>query len=150
LKKGFAAEGIQLEEEVSMVFGCSEKGCIEVYQSHSSLKRHLDAGKHLMAYEREFNVGRAKNKWAETCRSISGIPSVSHSQSEDAPQTAGMGWALKRPFHHQVRKFLREVFLQGEDIGNKATGEDITARIKCMRTAEGTKVLSKDEWLTST
>ena len=48
-----AAEGFQLEEEQSVVFGCPEKGCIKVYQSHSSLQRHLDAGKHLLALERE-------------------------------------------------------------------------------------------------
>ena len=27
-------------------FGCPEEGCIKVYQSHSSLQLHLDAGKH--------------------------------------------------------------------------------------------------------
>ena len=49
-----AAEGIQLEEEEeSVVFGCPEEGCIKVYQSHSSLQRHLDTGIHLLAIERE-------------------------------------------------------------------------------------------------
>ena len=33
-----AAEGIQLEEEESVVFGCPEEGCIKVYQNHSSLQ----------------------------------------------------------------------------------------------------------------
>ena len=33
---------------------------------------------------------------------------------------------------------------------NKATAEDVTAGIRFMRTAEGTKVFTKDEWLTST
>ena len=47
-----AAEGIQLEEEESVVFGCPEEGCIKVYESHSSLQRHLDAGKQLLALER--------------------------------------------------------------------------------------------------
>ena len=42
------AEGrIQLEGKESVVFGCPEEGCIKVYQSHSSLQRHLDAGKFL-------------------------------------------------------------------------------------------------------
>ena len=48
-----ATEGIQLEEEESVVFRCPEEGCIKVYQSHNSLQRHLDAGKHLLALERE-------------------------------------------------------------------------------------------------
>ena len=81
--------------------------------------------------------------------------SVSYSQSEDAPPTADMGWALKKTkksvhFTTKVRQFLCEVFLQGEDTGNKATGEDIAARMRSMRTTEGTKVFTKDEWLTST
>ena len=44
-------EGIQREENV--IFGCPEEGCIKVYQSHSSVQRHLDVGKHLLALERE-------------------------------------------------------------------------------------------------
>ena len=51
--KPIAEERIQLEEEESVVFGCPEEGCIKVYQSHSSLQRHLDPGKHLLALERE-------------------------------------------------------------------------------------------------
>ena len=162
-----AAEGIQLEEEESVVFGCPEEGCIKVYQSHSSLQRHLDAGKHLLALERESAYDVIKKKWAETCKSISGSymeaahsptsasASVSHSQSEDAPPTADMGWALKKTkksvhFTTKVRQFLREVFLQGEDTGNKATAENIAARMRSMLTAEGTKVFTKDERLTST
>ena len=66
-----------------------------------------------------------------------------------------MGWALKKTkksvhFTTKVHQFLREVFLQGEDTGNKATAEDVAARMRSMRTAEGTKVFTKDEWQTST
>ena len=162
-----AVERIQLEEEERVAFGCPEEGCIKVYQSHSSLQRHLDAGKHLLALERESTYDVIKKKWAETCKSISGSyveaaqpptsasASVSHSQSEDPLPTADMGWALKKTkksvhFTTKVRQFLREVFLQGEDTGNKAAAEDVAARMRSVRTAEGTKVFTKDEWLTST
>ena len=62
-----AAEGIQHEEEgeeeESVTFGCQEEGCIEGYQSHSSLQRHLDVGEHLLALERErVHVRRDKEK----------------------------------------------------------------------------------------
>jgi len=68
---------------------------------------------------------------------ISASASVSHSQLGDAPPTADMGWALKetkKPAHFttKVRQYLREVFLQGEDTGNKATAEDIAARMRSM------------------
>ena len=108
-----------------------------------------------------------KKKWAETCKSISGSymeaahpptsasASVSQSQSEDAPPTANIGWALKKTkksvhFTNKVCQFLRDAFLQGEATGNKAMPEDVAARMRSMRTAEGTKVFTKDEWLTST
>ena len=59
-----AAEGIQREEEEeSVIFGCPEEGCIKVYQSQSSLQRHLDVGEHLLALERErVHVRRDKEK----------------------------------------------------------------------------------------
>ena len=127
--KPIAEEGIQLEEEEGVVFGCSEEGCIKVYQSHSSFQ------------------------WAETCKTISGSymeaaytptsrsASVSHSQSEEAPPTADIGWALKNTkksvhFTTKVRQCLREVFVQEEGIENKARAEDIAARMRSMRTAE--------------
>ena len=101
-----------------MIFGCPEEGCIKVYQSDSSLQRHLDVGKHLLALEREYMYDVIKKKWAETCKSMSGSymeaahlstsgsASVSLSQSQDTPATADMGWALKKDqevcaFHHQ-------------------------------------------------
>ena len=52
-------------------------------------------------------------------------------------------------FTTKLCQFLR-VFLQGEGTGNKATAEDVAARMRSMRTAEGMKVFTKDEWLTST
>ena len=152
-----------------MAFGCPEEGCIKVYSSssHSSLQRHLDAGKHLLALERESTYDVIKKKWAETGKSISGSyveaaqpptsasTSVSHSQSEDPLPKADMGWALKKTkksvhFTTKVRQFLSEVFLQGEDTGNKAAAEDVAERMRSVRTAEGTKIFTKDEWLTST
>ena len=68
-----------------------------------------------------------------------------------------MGWALKKTkkaVHDHLttkgRQFLREVFLVGEETGNKAKAEDVAPRMRSMRTAEGTKVFTRDEWLTTT
>ena len=66
-----------------------------------------------------------------------------------------MGRALKKTkksvhFTTKVRQFLCEVFLQGEETGNKATAEDVAARMRSTRTTEGAKVFTKDEWLTFT
>ena len=69
--------------------------------------------------------------------STSASASVSDGQSGDAPPTANMGWALKKSkksvhFTTKVHQFLREVFLQGENTGNKATAEDVAARMRSM------------------
>ena len=81
-----------------------------------------------------------------------GSASVSLSQSEDTLPTAEMGWALKKTknsvhFTTKVRQFLREVFLQGEETGSKATAEDVTTRMRSMRTPSS---FAKDKWLTFT
>ena len=89
-----AAEGIQLQDEESVDY--AEEGCIKVYQSYSGFQQHLDAGKHLLALERESTYDVIKKKSAEACKSISdsymkaahppisASASVSQSQSEDA------------------------------------------------------------------
>ena len=66
-----------------------------------------------------------------------------------------MVFALKKTkksvhFTTKVRQFLLDVFLQGEDTGNKATAEDVAARMRLMRATEGTKAFTQDEWLSST
>ena len=50
------------------IFGYPEEGCIKVYQSHSSLQRHLDTGKHLLVLERESTYDVIKKKWVTTCK----------------------------------------------------------------------------------
>ena len=47
-------------------------------------------------------------------------------------------------------EYWTTLFLQGEKNGNKATAEDVAARMRSMRTAEVTKVFTKDDWLTFT
>ena len=76
-----AVEGIQLVEKVSVVFGCPEEGWVKVYQSHSSLQRPSDAGKHLLALEREFTYDVIKKKWAEMCKLVS----VSYMEAAQPP-----------------------------------------------------------------
>ena len=79
--------------------------------------------------------------WKQLILPTSASASVSHSQSEDAPPTADVGWALKKTKQsvHFTTKSL-PVFLQGDDTGNKATTEDVAACMRSMRTTEGTKV----------
>ena len=106
--------------------------------------------------ERGFTYNVIKKKWAGLCNSIpdsymeaahppkSASISVSHNQLEDAPPTADMGWALKKTKNLFISPpkcaNYCMVFPQGDDTGNKAVTEDVAARMRSMRTAEGTKV----------
>ena len=97
-------------------------------------------------------------KWAETCKIISGdyvksaAPSTTESTAEPAhsPSLEG-GWALKKSirFSPRVRSFLQEIFLQREETGNKANPSDVSAKMKRIRSADGDKLFSMEEWLSA-
>ena len=143
-------------------FACPEEGCIKVYQSYYNLQKHLDVGKHLLKLERESVYDEMKRKWAETCRSVGGgyvqiEPSTSSStEQEPAAETPiiEMGWALKKTrksvhFSEKVRCYLKDVFIQGEETGNKANAADVAARMKAMRNEHGARLFAKTEWLSA-
>ena len=153
-----------VEDKDRVPFACPEKGCIKVYQSFSALERHLDVGKHLIRLERETQYDQVKRKWAETCQSLAGgylqaVPSTSAATTADQPDnqnvpSAEEGWVLKKVRHavhfsENVRNYLREVFLLGEETGHKANPGDVSIRMKGLRDSSGKKRFQKKEWLTT-
>ena len=64
------------------------------------------------------------------------------------------GWALKKVrnavnFSENVRNYLREVFLLGEETGHKASPGDVAVRMKGLRDSSGKKRFQKKEGLTT-
>ena len=121
-------------------------------------------GKHLIRLERETQYDQVKRKWAETCQSLAGgylqsVPSTSAAATVDQPHSQNVpsteeGWALKKvrnpvKFSENVRNYLREVFLLGEQTGHKASPGDVAMRMKGFRDSSGKKKFQKKEWLTS-
>ena len=152
------------EDEDRVPFSCPEEGCIKVYQSFAALQRHLDVGKHLIRLERETQYDQVKRKWAETCLSLAGgylqsVPSTSAAATADQPDSQNVpsteeGWALKNVrnvvhFSENVRNYLREVFLLGEETGHKASPGDVAMRMKGLRDISGKKRFQRKEWLTT-
>ena len=152
------------EDEDRVPFVCPEEGCIKVYQSFAALQRHLDVGKHLIRFERETQYDQVKRKWAETCQSLAGgylqsVPSTSAAATADQPDNQNMpsaeeGWALKKVrnavnFSENVRNYLREVYLLGEETGHKANPGDVATRMEGFRDCTGKKRFQKKEWLTT-
>ena len=149
----------------TVCFSCPEEGCIKMYQSYQVLQKHLDVGKHLIKLERESSYDIVKMKWADTCQEVSGsyvqknILAASSSQQSDitvysSNPTTDEGWALKKSrkstrFSEGVRVYLKNVFIQGEETGTKANPPDIASKMKMLRSKNGKKMFSKDEWLST-
>ena len=82
-------------------------------------------------------------------------PSMTESPSvaADSPSLEE-GWALKKAkksarFSERVRSFLQGTFFQGEQTGVKANPADIASKMKSLRSANGNKLFSKEEWLST-
>ena len=146
------------------LYSCPEQGCVKIYKEFKSLQKHLDVGRHLIKLERESDYDNIIAKWAETCKTVSGdyvqgeigvAPSMTESPSvaADSPSLEE-GWALKKAkksarFSERVRSFLQGTFFQGEQTGVKANPADIASKMKSLRSANGNKLFSKEEWLST-
>ena len=77
----------------------------------------------------------------------------SPSVSADSPSLEE-GWALKKAkkstrFSERIRSFLQDTFFQGEQTGVKANPANIASKIKSLRSANGNKLFTKEEWLST-
>ena len=157
-------EGHAEDREDVVCFSCPEAGCVKKYASFANLQNHLDTGKHFLKLERESVYDEIKRKWGEACSSVSSCGYVADYQassssdqqfSTDTPHAcADEGWAVKKTrkstrFSDKVKLYLRDVFLQGEETGKKASPADISSKLKNLRSEDGKKLFSKEEWLTT-
>ena len=145
-------------------YSCPEQGCVKIYKEFKSLQKHLDVGRHLIKLERESDYDNIIAKGAETCKTVTrdyvqgqiGVaPSMTESPSvaADSPSLVE-GWALKKAkksarFSERVRSFSQGTFFQGEQTGIKANPADIASKMKSLRSANGNKLFSKEEWLST-
>ena len=112
-----------------------------------------------MKLERESNYDTIKKKWAETCKELSGryvhhaaTSSPSSSVAANADNPVLLGWALKATrksvrFTENIKAYLKEKFLEGEETGRKANPSDVASKIKTLRTATGEKMFANNEWI---
>ena len=145
-------------------YSCPEQGCVKLYQEFKSLQKHLDVGRHLIKLERESDDDSIIAKWAETCKPVTGdyvqgetgvVQSVTESPSVSADSPSlEEGWALKKAkkstrFSERARSFLQDTFFQGEQTGVKANPADIASKMRSLRTENGIKLFTKEEWLST-
>jgi len=140
-------------------FSCPEEGCVKTYLSYDNLQKHLDVGKHLYKLERETSYDGIKSKWAGICKDVSGsylqtAPSASMSNPDKETTIAEKGWGLKKTktskrFSQDVKSYLTDIFLQGEETGIKANPLNVATNMKKEKCQGGAKRFKKEEWLTS-
>lgn len=116
------------DSEESGVFSCPQKGCVRVFQRHSSLEKHLSVDTCTKTLEKHTLLDLAKLKYAsilkESASSSPNINPVSRKGSNVASPFSDDGWALrgaKKPykFNEKQREYLEAKFNIGQGTGRK-------------------------------
>lgn len=147
--------------EDDTLFACTQEGCVRSYQTHSSLQKHLDFGKHKYALERETLLDKAMLKYAENLEA--GQANVKDKDmSEETPSplateipNSQMGWALKnsttqrRRLTENQKKYLTDLFILGEQTGRKSDPNEVATSMRKARNKDGAFLFQSDSYLTS-
>lgn len=141
------------------LFTCSEEGCVKTFQRFSSLQKHLDGGKHNYVLERESFLDKAMLRYAENLES--GAASIEEQgeeeiaeESDGMPLVVNMGWALKhtstsRRLNKKQKEYLIDLFLLGEQTGQKADPSEVSQTMRKARNKDGSLLFLSEEYLTS-
>ena len=141
------------------LFTCSEEGCVKTFQRFSSLQKHLDGGKHNYVLERESFLDKAMLRYAENLES--GAASIEEQGEEEIAEESGriplvvnMGWALKhtstsRRLNKKQKEYLIDLFLLGEQTGQKADPSEVSQSMRKARNKDGSLLFLSEEYLTS-
>ena len=106
------------------LFTCTGEGCVKSFQRFSSLKNHLDVGKHNYVLEQETFLHKAMVQYAEKLeQGASSLESLLFKCASKPPSVVSpvlQGWALKcaattrRCLTKEQKKFLTDLFLISE------------------------------------
>ena len=82
--------GNESKNATTAMFSCPEEGRVMSYPSHSSLKEHLQCGKHKRVLEQEMLLDRAMLSYAAELErggsKISELPDVTYQSKEESPE----------------------------------------------------------------
>ena len=138
------------DKEDCQLFNCPEEGCVKNFRTSKNLQRHLDLGHH------HFKLNEESRKWAQHCMSLkpqnSSYLFTASSSSEEVVSDVVIGWAQTRSkrsnrFPEQVKRFLLEQFMIGEETGRKVTPAKAANRMRSLRNDAGSRLFEKSEWL---
>lgn len=151
------------DHDLQRGFPCPEVGCVKIFVSSKTLEMHLDAGKHYYKVYKESTYDVIKRNWAFRCTEV-GTAKASAKITDNVDKRNGQmpslpsacsekGWALKKAkksvrFSQHVEAFLNQIFLKGEETGQKANPTEVSSLLRKMKTPNGEKRFQRSEWLT--
>lgn len=159
-------ESDRVESEINddqKLFFCPEEGCIKSFQQYASLEKHLDCGRHKYSLEYMTLYDNAMALYATKLeQGMSYTTALEQTtESPDASESSNtsttvlpMGWALKtvaskKRFTETKKKYLMDLFTNGEVTGHKADPVEVSRSMRKVKNTDGTRMFDKSQFLTS-
>ncbi|KAK3107372.1 hypothetical protein FSP39_012971 [Pinctada imbricata] len=145
-------EGLQVDQ-MSMLFSCNE--CTKTFQKYGNLLRHLDTGSHTVKSMYQTLSDKAKIEYSKQMEKVNLLSASSENVTPGRNvNLLKQGWALKsrgevKRFTDDQRTFLDEKFQKGEKTGQKYDPEEVSQEMRQIRTVEGKKRFSPEEFLSA-
>ena len=130
----------------SLLFPCPDNGCTKSFMTYGRLEQHLMYGKHQFRRAESVSlIDRAKLSSAECLEAGRSHPEMTipdteiHSGSPCLPE----GWACRESAmpRHQLNskqiRYMKEKFKHGETTGIKASPDDVSEEMRCLRDQSG-------------
>ncbi|CAC5420344.1 unnamed protein product [Mytilus coruscus] len=138
-------------EDGDGLFVCPEQSYVKVYTHPPFLEAHICSGNHVYS-ENENSYDKVKKIWSEKCIAVDRQYKVLvQSVSSEVSQTRE-GWALKttrhcKRFTKKVKDYLYKIYLNCSSTGKRPNFDRLSIELKMQRTENGTKMFSREEWL---
>lgn len=154
---------IQLKNEAdseTALFECNEPGCSQSFDSYDAFQDHVNFGHHTpVIISQESMYDKLRREWVLKFSSMTVNQEALHQPSASSALTAASepfkaGWALQKPrgsgsrFSERVRQYLQSCFDLGVRTGRKADPAQVSADMRNVKTADGQRAFSREEWLT--
>lgn len=141
------------------LFFCPEEGCIKSFQRYSSFEKHLECQRHkyslknMTLYDKSMALYAAKLD--EGTSNVTAVDQdLTHeSANSSAGSVLSMGWALKtaakkKRFTVTQRKYLIDVFMNGEVTGHKVNPAEVSKAMRKAKNPNGSRMFDKDLFFT--
>lgn len=140
------------KKTTSRLLSCCDPDCVKEFRKESQLLNHLAIGNHVYDNEEADNIlDTSKRMWVQACtkiRSTQPIVSIETDDRNVADEVSyeTQAYALKQRkksarFSSAVKKFLFEIFDEGEKTGRKANPYTVSKQMRSEKDSDGKRLL---------